>query len=504
MTLLDRWDNFVNSYIKRSKSRSPQKAEEELPFKADEYSEEFTRFSFIVDGKRLTPELRRRMALTAPYYMSGLRKKCHDTFRSGFGFKRKDGKRPSDLEQKELDDFNNRNNILKFLSLMKQDAHIYGDGLALVLYVNDQRIDKPDYSKKPRKGAEPYKLKRLNPEFFEEWGYKSQYWKKQNIQHLIYENKKTGEKYYFHPDRVKQFKETDFAFSKFGISDMDILRNIISSFADVDKATGEILKNFSYGILNWTKEGAKRNEIKEMKKIADKHPHIYVGNEKYKLEAHSPEAIDPEHFFNYMIGAVAAVLVMPIDTLLGKDKDDAVGIDYNNDIRDSQKLVYAPPLVDIYKELFIAKFSNNIFDYEIDWNPIYVGETAEAELDGKRSAFLVNLKTAGIIDNEESRRYLNDGKIFLNPNKKIEQPIKIKEPVQPNPRTEQAVPKKDETDKSADNKLKNIKANMLMNKRAIRERELGETEMALQEYRLFEAEIKKVRDAVKEKRDEDE
>jgi len=144
MTLGDRFDSFLNTYIRKSKMDEPNKEpEDNLGLRPDEYSEESKKFSMEVEGKQLNPELRRRMALTAPYYMKGLRKKCRDSFRSGWEFTRiKDGKRPPDEELKVIKYFNEnrcfnadkRNiNIEHFYELMKQDAHVYGDGICLYL-----------------------------------------------------------------------------------------------------------------------------------------------------------------------------------------------------------------------------------------------------------------------------------------------------------------------------------------------------------------------------------
>jgi hypothetical protein len=309
------------------------------------------------------------------------------------------------------------------------------------------------------------------------------------IQHYVYENKNTHEKKYIHPDRIVPFKETDFAFSQFGISDMDILRHVVASQADIDIATGELLKWFSYGILEWTKEGANANVMKEMRRIAEKHPHIYTGNEKYSLKVHNPEAIDPQPFYDYLIMAIAAVLVMPTHVLKGIDVGRSTGAemgyaDYNKDIRDSQNLIYKPGLAYIYNLLYKGLFGEEReFNYDIDFNPTYVGELAEAEVDAKRSATAVNLKTAGIIDTYEARRQCNEGHIYLDPKKEIEEPENTNiTPIKPNPRTTMEVPKREKEDVSEDNKLK---ASFLPE-------DIGKREEMLQEKRLQSAEENKM------------
>jgi hypothetical protein len=493
-TLMDHLSKFASSYIRKTKESKQIIIEDKLLINANDVNEISERFSFNVDGKKITPELRRRMALTAPFYMKGLKKKCQDTFRSGFTFKNPSNDNvPSEIEQKTLDDFNKRNNIDSFLGKMKQDAHIYGDGVCLITFINDQYTENPDLSKEIRKGAEPYDLIRLDPELFDKFEYKTPYWKKKNIKHLVYENNINGKKEFIHPDRIILFKETDFAFTKFGISDMDILRHVVSSLADIDVATGEILKHFSYGIIQWTKDGADRATMKEMRKIADKHPHIYIGNEKYHLDVHNPEAINPQPFYNYIIMSIAAVLVMPVAVLKGDDSKLEGYVDYYNDIKDSQRIVYRPALIKLYKMLFESKFENKReFDYDIIFNPTYAGEMAEAEIDAKRSATAVNLKTANIADNSEARKYINEGRIYLDPDKKIENIDSNinKEPTQPNPRTEQSIPKKEKEDVSDDNKVKAMHKDMIDKRKLIIEQELGKKESIEQEQRLLEAEQK--------------
>lgn len=500
MTLGDRIDNFLASYVRRTQTVVAEtKVEDDLPFKASDYGEDSQKFAMKVDGRPLTPVLRRQIALTSPFYMKGLRKKCRDTFRSGYTYD-KDGKKPSLIEQKTLDDFNKRNNMHAFLEKMKQDAHVYGDGICLIIYANDQNTKRPDISRKPMPKATPYKVKRMNPEFITKFKYKNESYRKQGIQHLFYENRETSKEIYIHPDRVLLFQETTFAFTKLGISDIDILRNVISSQADIDTSTGAILKWFSYGVLQWTRDGAGKNSMKTMRKIAEKHPHIFIGNEKDKLSVYNPESIDPEPFYNYIIMAIAAVLVMPTHILkgadVGKTGTDASYADYNKDIRDSQELIYKPQLEKLYGLLFKGLFNDRVFDYNIIFNPMYVGEMAEAEVDAKRSATAVNLKAGTVIDTEEARTYMNEGHTYLDPKKEIivETPeMPEKEPIKPNPRTEMAVPKKEKEDRSKDNKLK---AELLDN--------VGKREEFLQEKRVSfsENKIDTLKKRIKELKDE--
>ena len=485
MTLGDKINDFLASYIRKTNVVvAEKKVEDNLPFKPSDYGEESKKFAMEVDGKPLTPFLRRQIALTSPFYMKGLRKKCRDTFRSGYTYDN-DGKKPAAVEQLALDVFNKRNNMHAFLEKMKQDAHVYGDGICLIVYTNDQKTATPDISRKPMPKATPYKIKRMNPEYITKFKYKNDTYKKKGIQHLLYENRQTGQDIFIHPDRILLFQETTFAFTKLGISDIDVLRHVISSEADIDIATGNLLKWSSYGIIHWTRDGAGKNVQKTMRKIAEMHPHIYIGNEKDKLNVENPEAIDPKPFYDYLIMAIAAVLVMPTHILKGADVGktaDASYADYNKDIRDSQELIYKPQLEKLYALLFKGLFEKRVFDYDIIFNPMYVGEMAEAEVDAKRSATAVNLKAGSVIDTEEARIYMNDGHTYLDPKKEIivEEPdVPEKEPIKPNPRTEMAVPKKEKEDRSKDNKLN---ASLLD--------DAGKREEFLQDKRVASAETK--------------
>ena len=500
-TLLDNVDVFLAKYIRKAKAvKLPNKVEDDLPFKASDFSEKSDKFAMIVDDKVLTQRLRRNMALSTPFYMKGLKKKSRDTFRAGWEFRRsKDNKAPSRVELDILQRFNDRVNIKNFMTSMKQDAHVYGDGFCLMVFINDQDIRKPRLHASLREGAEPFQLKRLNPEHIVKRRYYNKEYQNLNIKHYVYADEEAGgSKVFIHPDRVLHFKETDFAFSSFGVSDMDMLRNIISSGADVDIATGNILRWFSYGIVEWTKEGLKPNERKEMLKFASKHPHTFVGNEKYKLAIHNPTAIDPQPFYDYLIMSIAAILVMPSHVLKGLGDGEKSGAeigysDYYKDIYDSQELIYKPQLRKLYELLF--KSSNRIFDYNIIFNPVYVGELAEAEVDGKRAATAVNLKASAIVDTEEARRMYNEGHIYLDPTKeiKVEKVEDSKEPIAPITRTEQPAKKQDaDKNKSADNKLKKMKAMIEARKVQDMIDDPSEFETKLQEVRVRKAEKAKL------------
>jgi len=223
------------------------------------------------------------------------------------------------------------------------------------------------------------------------------------------------------------FKDDQLPFSKFGISKVDMLRNIINSEQDIDIATGEILKWFSHGILEMTKEGMQPNERKEILKIMENHPNFYANSDKWKLEVHNPTAIDPKEFYNYIILGIASVFVMPTQVLLGVQIGKVTGAetgysDYYRDVKDKQELIDTPHIKQLYKELFAGY--NREFKYKPIWNDIYVGELAESELLGKRAATVQILLSSNppVISQEEAREMMNKGTIYLDPAKKIKAP----------------------------------------------------------------------------------
>jgi hypothetical protein len=449
-----------------------------------------------VDGKKLTPELRRRMALTAPFYIKGLKKKSRDTFRTGWRYERfDDSKEPSKIELKILMDFVEKTELLAKLPLIEQDAHIYGDGLLLMSFDDEDKDSKGNFLKSPRPyGLEPSHLVRLDVERINDKKFINKKFQDLGVKHFIYKEEDGSEKP-IHPSRILHIKGTDFAFSDLGISDIDILRHVIAAMADIDIATGKILKWFSHGILEWKKDGANPTKIKEMLKYLNTHPDAFASDETYELKIHTPEAIDPKEFYNHVIMSIAAILVMPTHMLKGVEVGRVTGAeegfkDYYRDIADVQSLKYKPILKKLFKILFESK--NRQFNYDIVFNPIYINETTESELLSKRMATAVLGKNASIIDLQESRNIINKGQVILDVDKEIEQKSEenTKQP-DSTKEVEQRVEEEKKKEKSSNTEV--TKEDILQARKDIfeLEQELGRRELILQEKRLKEAESKK-------------
>lgn len=437
MTLLDGIDKFMKGYIYRSAISKSTKADEPT-FKADDYS---------IDGKKwnadskLTPARRKEIALLAPFFMKATKKKNLDRFRSWFEFENLNNRKPpSVIDAKIIQLFDDRADPKFKFVIANICVDIYGDGFILKKYANDVLIKggknkgKVDYELPPPKGAALRNLELIDPEHLTDLKYlteknpkKGKQFKKMGIQHFFYSNSKTNIEKYIHPNRIMHFKDDQLPFSKFGISKVDMLRNIITSEAEIDIATGEILKWFSHGILEFTKTGMQPPEKEEVLKIMETHPNFYANDDRWKLQVHNPTAIDPKEFYNYIILGIASVFVMPTQVLLGVQIGKVTGAetgysDYYRDVKDKQELIDTPHIKQMYKEVFAGH--DKEFKYKPVWNDIYVGELAESELLGKRAASVQILLSTNppVIDQAESREIMNKGSIYLDPNKKIKAP----------------------------------------------------------------------------------
>lgn len=433
-TLLDWVDEFKASYISRSKYEKENKNNNEEVAddltKDSDFGIEGDRFEPKIDGKSLTPVFCRKLALTAPGFIKGSIKKSKDTFRAGFDIN-KNGKEISEKEKDWLNAFNKRNNILTLLSETKFAIHVYGEAIWYVRFEEELK-KKVNHASPPPENALPYRVKLLDPEKVVKFEYKNKTYRDKGIKHLLC-RQSDGKEYYVHPSRLVPFYEKKLPFSDFGISDVVILRHIINSIADVDIGTGKTLKWFSHGIIEWTRDNANKTQRDKMKAIAKTHPDIYIGNEKYHLKIHNPRAIDPEPFYDYLWMCIAAVLVLPTHVLKGVEVGRVTGAeagysDYYRDIEDLQNLVYSPRLTHIYQRIFdhytaeeLKKNPNKpnvyVFDYDIQWNPTYVNEQAEAELDNMRADTIDKLGKNSVLSKSEERDVYNRGHIKLDINK---------------------------------------------------------------------------------------
>lgn len=428
-TILDVWDNFKAKYI----TRSEKEVKEEVPnisdvtdvqnsFFANEKNRVFE--PDLINGKKLDMLLMRKIALTAPFFMKGINKKYMDVFRAWFKLEKYETyKEPPKVEKDIIRDFEKRTDIKKKFKIAAACSAIYGNGLILKTYINDQDKKVPDTKLPVKEGAEPWQLYLLNPECVKEIipikGEAGKF-----IFHYV--NSKTSENKFIHSSRIIHIKEDELPFSNFGISKIVILRHILNARVKIDIASGNILSWFSHGITEWRKiEGElSPNKRDEMLKTMSNHPDYYATDGKYELKIHNPESIDPTPFYTWIKESIAAVLVMPVPMLVGVQVGKVTGAetqfsDYYRDVKDIQDIVYSPLIEDLYSEL-LESYGRQ-FNYNVVWNEIYVNEQAEAELDAKRAGVVFTLKNANVIDTKEAREKMNRGAVKLDLEKKIKE-----------------------------------------------------------------------------------
>ena len=207
-----------------------------------------------------------------------------------------------------------------------------------------------------------------------------------------------------------------------------------------------------------------------MIKTMMEHPDVIASSTEYEYKVHTPEAIDPKPFYDYMTMAIAATLVMPTHILTGVRVGRVTGAeagftDYQKDIADAQELVYTPFLVNLYQRIFTShdtKDKKFIFDYTIEWNPSYVNEMAEAELLLKRALAIERImgkEHPPLLEAEEARKILERGAIKFKDDPKLEKaPKQVSETlttyVELIPSDEELIQLKSELDKAKEREKK--------------------------------------------------
>ena len=187
MTLLDKIDSFKAKYYSRT-SEPVSEPNADPAFQSTSYDAANRKYS----SDNFTPEKRRKLAHAAPIYMKGIKKKSSDTFRAAIKIERPFTQvKAADFDLKLIHAFNRHSKIWAKLRIADRCSHIYGDGLILIKYLNDNKNGEngaPDLSVPAPKGAKPYDLDLLDPEIVYEMEWyeddKRFNWKKLNIQHF--------------------------------------------------------------------------------------------------------------------------------------------------------------------------------------------------------------------------------------------------------------------------------------------------------------------------------
>lgn len=427
----------------------------------------------------LSLEMLRRVALSEPLVLKAMQKKNKDIFRNWFEIisKENDEKLSVRIEN-IIKDFEELTRIQYKLYVSGICSNIYGTGFIEVIYNNDK--DRPAYTS-PSPNARPVNLRVLNPEFIKERK------KRDNadpILYWVYRENSQSDEIFFHPDRIIDVAVDRLPFNDFGISKINILKNILESKMNADIAAGETLAWFSTGILDMKIEGMDDEQEKAMLKLFKEHPHYYVHDEDYELDIKNPTRIDPKPFYDYFYANIAAGMEMPVSLLVGSGGGGAgmeYGItDYYHDIENMQEIIFAPIIVKLYTQLL--KSYGFHWNYRVKWNPIFVDELAEAKILQARSYTAVNAYNAGIIDISESRDMLVNGIVELDINKapKIKPISPTGAPSQPNVEPQPAEKKPTAKIQSEIKPLSQLSKAMI-EEAAKRERELGESVLKEQE-----------------------
>ena len=422
-TLGDVLFNFYDKYIK------PTGTKETALKSGGRWAEGMTKET---DDVQLSPQKRCELANQSPIFMKGIRKKTMDSVRAWHQIETTNGSAPIKADEDALNAFMKRSQYKKKFAQGVKDAHIYGDGFILIHF--DYLDNNRSLEDAPAEGSEPINAEVLNPEKITAVKYINDENMKRDIYHFVYSDGMSDK--LIHPDRIQHIKITEDTKSKLGVSAVDILRNTIKSKKNVDIAVGRILSWFSHGLLDIKANDIDDDEIKELKAVAKTHPSSWVHDvDDFEIDVIQPQAIDPEHFMNFIVLNIASVLVMPVHVLTGIQVGKVTGAeigfaDYYRDIKDMQELIYTPLIEDLYRRIIEAR--GRVWKYNLTWNTVYVDELGEANIMEKRMGFVVQGIQAGVIDIEEGRRMLNEGLIELDLTKKPRQPRPPMKPDMPN------------------------------------------------------------------------
>ena len=354
----------------------------------------------------------RKVVLREPMLLKAIKKKNKDVVRNWFTVKtvKSDGKVPVAV-LKLIDDFNKRTRFPYILNQSCDSSNIYGTGFFERTYATrSNKLDSP-----VPHNAKPLGLVMMDSERIVEICKHPV--KKDDEFYFRYSGNVGEPDVYIHPDRLEPVIIDKLPFSKFGISKVDVLYNILKSKMNADVSSGEIINWHGHGILDLTITNMDDEQEREAIKLMDDHPDFYVSNEDYELKVHNPTQIDPEPFYNYFYTNIAAGMEMPTHMLTGfQTEGNEVGVsDYYHDVENIQKIILTPIIVKIYKQLLSAHGYS--WKYEIDWNPIFVDELSEAKILQTRTFSAVQNTNAKIISPKEARGMLNEGSVALDVDK---------------------------------------------------------------------------------------
>ncbi len=419
--------------------------------------------------KELTMAECRETAQQCPLFMKGARKKAMDSLRAWFEVQSTNSKTvPVSADLNILKAFERRTQFVSKYLEARIASFVYGDGYLLITYENDEETELHDPPTKIEVNDKlvyvaPWKVQVLNSEYIPEIDFypaeKAKY-AKLFTKHFHFVDTKDGHDYWIHPDRIIHLTANKLSFKEFGNSTVNLLRNIIKSMINVDISCGEILAWFAHGAYDIEDMDLDEDRIRMWEKVVKKHPGAYMHNDRTKIKAVNPVAIDPKPFYEYLVLKVASAFRMPTHVLtgiqVGKVTGAEVGMgDYVKDVKDDQDLMYTPLIETLYERILEAK--GRKWKYHIVWNAIYIDELAEATILHKRveaATLAMNGQrgAGGFINQKEARTVFNKGQIQLDAENV---PTDIPEPQQPQAPSG-AKPADDGDDEDSSNEVKSL------------------------------------------------
>lgn len=428
----------------------------------------------------------RKIVLKEPLLYKAIWKKNKDTFKEWFEIKDIDDEEPiKGNDKKIIKNFNRKTDFKHVLTQAGYSANIYGTAFIEKLYDEHGNI-KSSTDPKDSEGnnKNPFiDIKLLDSEKIQR--IKEHPKKDDDLLYYVYNDPKTGKQKFIHPNRIKKIVIDKLPNNEFGISKPFILLNILKSKMNFDVSSGEYLDWAGVGFFDVMIENMSDKQKKDAEKKFKEHPDVVVHDETYEIDSKNPKSLDPQHFIDYFYVNISACLEMPKHMLTGSEMGNITGSEvglssYYGDIENIQKLIFTPVIEDIYSEWFESH--DKEWNYELDWNEIFVDELSEAKILQTRAYSAVQCVNSNtpIISVEEARKVLRDGHVEFVPedvpDKGDDEGEDMPDPnIEPQPTTK---PEKNE-----------FKPLTPMQKRMIEvEKELGKREIEKQEKRVNEAE----------------
>jgi len=363
-------------------------------------------------------ELLRKIVMSEPLVRKAIFKKNRDTFKNWFVVKDKNGEVIPDNIYNIIKSFDKKTLFPSLLFKSGVCANIYGTGFIEKIYNENMNTDSKT---KITNRKNLIDLELLNPEFIRERKNNPENSKDETL-YPVYRGKDTRTEKLIHPSRLEVVCIDKLPFSYFGISVPKVLWNILNSKMNGDVSSGELLNWFGRGMFDISINGMTDEDKNITEAEVRKHPDYLIHDEKVTTNVVNPTRIDPTPFYDYFYTNIAAAMEMPKHMLTGAEIGNVTGSEvgisaYYSDIENIQKLVFTPIIENIYKELL--RSYNKEWDYEIEWNPIFVDELSEAKILQTRAYSATQTYSNGIVDTEEARRMLNQGIQELDVGKKI-------------------------------------------------------------------------------------